>query len=136
MKRPLDDPFVFPPARCALGAFVPPGCTSLWEKWCRHCNLVYCAEHVAAEKHVCPRRPSEVAVTAVVFDRPKTEPMTDVTHPPPRIEVAPGPPPRPERAKRPKCGICGKRRATHLAVGNGELGKALCSECAQKAEKT
>jgi len=31
-------------------------CGTLWAKWCRGCNLVFCGAHIAFEAHSCPRR--------------------------------------------------------------------------------
>lgn len=45
--RRHDEPAIYPPARCVAG------CGLLWEKWCRGCNLVYCANHADPAFHKC-----------------------------------------------------------------------------------
>ena len=53
----------YPPACCACG------CGKPWEKWCRHCNLVYAAEHVERALHRC--RPEVEAPPPAANDVPK-----------------------------------------------------------------
>lgn len=65
----------FGPSKCALGAFVPTSCGTAWEKWCRHCNLVFCAAHVDPVAHQCPRVPKEPLVVPVVEPAPKRKAM-------------------------------------------------------------
>lgn len=74
---PLGD---FGPAKCALGAFVQPGCQNGWEKWCRYCNCVFCAAHVEPPAHRCPKAPE--SLPGALQSRPKCEPITDKNTPP------------------------------------------------------
>ena len=45
--RKHDEPAIYPPALCVAGCGLP------WEKWCRGCCLVYCANHAAPAFHKC-----------------------------------------------------------------------------------
>lgn len=48
--RKRDDPVIYPPPVCAAG------CKKPWELWCRGCNLVFCFDDIAREKHNCANR--------------------------------------------------------------------------------
>lgn len=51
--RQKDDPMIFPPCTCAIGAFTPLTCPALYEKWCPLCNLVFCLAHHDPKTHNC-----------------------------------------------------------------------------------
>lgn len=79
-------PEIFPPALCAAG------CRKVWEKWCKWCNIVFCAAHIERDQHKC--RPDEVRPypgkkVARVKMLPK--PAPDLFVPPPSNGVASSP---------------------------------------------
>lgn len=45
--RTHDNPLILGPGNCAAG------CQLVWEKWCRGCNLVFCANHADPVFHKC-----------------------------------------------------------------------------------
>ena len=47
--RKNDPAEIFLPVLCATG------CNSKWSKWCRGCNLVFCASHIDMDVHQCKR---------------------------------------------------------------------------------
>lgn len=51
--RQKEESVIFPPSICALGAFTPTKCETLYEKWCHGCNLVFCLVHHDPRKHNC-----------------------------------------------------------------------------------
>lgn len=50
--RSNDPPIIIESAKCSAG------CGRVYTKWCRQCNIVFCDEHVAREKHKC--KPDEI----------------------------------------------------------------------------
>lgn len=63
--RRRDDPVIYPPPVCASG------CGKGWELWCRGCNLVFCADDIAREKHNCANRDQHPPAAAKPEKKPK-----------------------------------------------------------------
>jgi len=85
-------PETYASPRCAAG------CGKIWEKWCRGCNLVYCASDVDPTKHKC--KPPEVRpYPPVGAVKPEAEPTpslgvsTPTLAPPAQTELFGAPPP-------------------------------------------
>lgn len=87
--RVRDEATIFPLPTCALKAFTPQSCSTLWEKWCRGCNLVFCKAHADPKEHVCrslaepaPVPPKPDNPTACAYcknsDGPKNGPTQDL----------------------------------------------------------
>jgi hypothetical protein len=75
--RKRDDPEVYSLPLCASD------CRKLWEKYCRGCNLVFCADHVEREKHGCANRDQRPPAAAKPEKRVKKPKKPPATSPPP-----------------------------------------------------